>query len=1468
MSASVTVGEGTLDISGVAGADPLHELAAVGESPTETSPKRHFTVRPLNGSATLKLSHLRLTGGRVWSSSALTTFDTNARYISDGMLNEFGGSILVWGERQGFRETSLEVNVVHFGGCGEGTACAREGGAISVFSRAQVTVTASTFEACTAQVDGGVIWTRGDEGWARIDIEDTLFKDNRAIDGHGGAVFAHGYSHVNLKGTSNAFAGNRASEYFKGHAIMHTHPGWFGTNNYHVGKTEVRMDCPASTIAAWQSGRSLEEGWLSLKMDSTSYSIDIDFTGCDLFCGFSASAKTAGYTGTFDLDNKPACYMTETITLVSGKTLELSGNASTSPLSAVYWPVKANTRFFTVELGAVLRIKNMQLLGGNGGHDGGSIYVHDQGAALHVSSVRFLGCTRAGLLSTKRCSERGGAIAVKNGARCEISKSTFQGLAAKWGGAIFGEGAGTVISIDSTHFDGNKAISDNDNSPKAGGPAIHLRNGVTVNLIGGNNSFSGNMLTGQPFYGTWEMRTIQKDAWQPSEGTGNSTLSFDVCPPGTWQDVSNTVNSEYNINIDFTGCPNGCGVGASTSWFAPNIGDTYCQAGVTPDANAPCAFSHETSGVYTVPNTDAGCRLKNMVQLSGAHGAMDVSGNPAASPVLNALRARGTVHADYAARHFEVKSGATLTLRHLRIVIPDMCSGTAAGLCVTRGGAIHATGDGTKVVITSVLFSGDGTEQMHSAGAIYITSGAQVVVTASTFENLAVRHSGGAVQVVGDGTTLILSSTYFRNNKKLNATAVGSGGAIEVREQGRVVLEGVENVFIGNLDKSPDGELTGAISGQATETQKGVVSIETCPRGTWQAENQKDFNNFHGCPPCPGGTTTNTSNASGLHMTSENDPATTVCDVPCTRDFYCDGIVGQRPCPLGAGGILLYSSPGSSTEADCAACPMGTTTTSFHPLVCRVCDAGMYQPTTDPSAECVNCTEGRYLEDAGQHASAHERESQCVSCGIGTYASVPLRVAPCKVCPGGFFTAAGTIENLECTSCTAGRFNGDMGRLAINHDDEALSCKMCPAGQFSNAGDSFCFNCPPGKVNNSASCRKCDKGRKSNAEGTHCYACPAGEHNSEPGRAFCLPCLPGKFGNVTGLVDCHDCAARTVSAVSSARRCEGCAVGKYMNEEGKAMCINCPAGKLGRNISQRGGAPCADCARGRFSLQPGSTSCTPCPAGMYLNSTRSTACLSCLPGMFGNTSGMTSCHECPRGMANNMPKRTKCSECDFGSASEDPGSAKCVACIPGKFAASKGLSECALCARGQSFLGVGGKKCLACAAGSAAENPGSTECVVCIPGRFASSLGNVSCDPCAAGKKSAASNATGCVECAVGESSPEGSTLCTSCAPGKYSRAKGEDCTNCAIGSFRSTDDDDPSRCEQCEVGQTTITPGATACDTCDLGKHGVQDARRQGTAAICVACAPGLFQDARGTCTALLFLFCFGSCFCHSLLN
>ena len=162
----VTVSAGaTMNVSGMAEANPLHTLAAVGGAPTKTDPnKRHFFV---GAGSTLHLAHVKLVGGRV------------VNVPTSGYADE-GGSILVSGAF-----SSLIAIDVDFIGCKRTEPCAYEGGILIATAGATVSIVDSTFRSSNTQGRGGAIYVAGEA--THCSFRRTMFDNNTGT--YGGAIF-------------------------------------------------------------------------------------------------------------------------------------------------------------------------------------------------------------------------------------------------------------------------------------------------------------------------------------------------------------------------------------------------------------------------------------------------------------------------------------------------------------------------------------------------------------------------------------------------------------------------------------------------------------------------------------------------------------------------------------------------------------------------------------------------------------------------------------------------------------------------------------------------------------------------------------------------------------------------------------------------------------------------------------------------------------------------------------------------------------------------------------------------------------------------------------------------------------------------------------------------------------------------------------------------------------------------------
>ena len=69
--------------------------------------------------------------------------------------------------------------------------------------------------------------------------------------------------------------------------------------------------------------------------------------------------------------------------------------------------------------------------------------------------------------------------------------------------------------------------------------------------------------------------------------------------------------------------------------------------------------------------------------------------------------------------------------------------------------------------------------------------------------------------------------------------------------------------------------------------------------------------------------------------------------------------------------------------------------------VCSICDAGKWSPRG--SNECINCIEGKYLDDPKLDIYKHDAESDCKLCisGKSSLTSGATSEGACKICGVG-----------------------------------------------------------------------------------------------------------------------------------------------------------------------------------------------------------------------------------------------------------------------------------------------------------------------------------------------------------------------------------------------------------------------------------------------------------------------------------
>ncbi len=606
----------------------------------------------------------------------------------------------------------------------------------------------------------------------------------------------------------------------------------------------------------------------------------------------------------------------------------------------------------------------------------------------------------------------------------------------------------------------------------------------------------------------------------------------------------------------------------------------------------------------------------------------------------------------------------------------------------------------------------------------------------------------------------------------------------------------------------------------------------------------------------------------------------------CATNYKC--IQKAKACDLCPAGS--DSTPYSS---ECFSCPDGES--SVPGGRCTNCNAGQFQAG---GSGCTNCNAGLYQNENGAAvckscpigSSSNAGSDALTDCNLCT-AAYYLVGNTCTICPGGKYSgalassctncAAGTYgQSGVCSVCQAGKFQNEQGKS---------SCKLCPQGSYrtttGGSSSSSCTSCTAGKYNGNQGstsnvCANCPAGTISAARSSGCSNCPAGQFQSSSGQSSCGSCAGGKYQNFNGQTSCKLCGA-----------------GKYHNNNGQtaeSACTNCAAG----TYSSAGATSCTNCAAGKFQGSTGSASCQNCPAGMYQPTEGQNGCLNCDAGQYSGQQA-TACSDCVAGQSSGVGQGI-CLNCVAGTYSA-AGAATCTNCAAGKYSTS-GQPGCNICAAGQySGAGTGYSSPLTRYITTSGSPDLSVPILACqqyalensytyipvqsqyyFPHNYGSCTSWANTNQCVDNTAPSSSEdmwvscklecskrgspkgcvkrgsevwynthdssrncgyasvhcieGTGfdeCTNCAIGTYAAAGSGACTNCAIGMAVNSLGNDlCDNCVTGKFQN--EMGKGTCKNCAAGRFQDETGKSSCKSCDLGKiSGLQ-------ASSCTACATG----------------------------
>ena len=336
------------------------------------------------------------------------------------------------------------------------------------------------------------------------------------------------------------------------------------------------------------------------------------------------------------------------------------------------------------------------------------------------------------------------------------------------------------------------------------------------------------------------------------------------------------------------------------------------------------------------------------------------------------------------------------------------------------GGAISIVGGLLSVHATAFLNCSSAAGGGAVAAAAFVCYGHSkestvLVLESCTFEGCATAGSGGAIQIIGNATSLDLSASDFAT-----CTSSGSGGAVSVSSGAFAKVE--DCAFFGNSAHDQGGGGGALHSEDATLLlHKVICARNTAPRGGggalfWSGDKAPVLTSWCGA---------------GYYAESDIHCVPPDCPSACL------------PCEPGTFSIVQ----GSLNSSTCILCDPGTFSSSTGVSACNGCPAGTFSTAAGAIVvlTCIDCGAGSF---SGQSSTG------CSVCLPGSYSNG--RAAACFGCSAGTYsTTIGAGTSALCTACLQGLYSLEA----------ASTCSRCSAGTFSSAsGATSCHACAEGTV--------------------------------------------------------------------------------------------------------------------------------------------------------------------------------------------------------------------------------------------------------------------------------------------------------------------------------------------------------------------------------------------------------------------